>query len=75
MYNSNTESNSLILGVEVFFSEGHCSGALCLQSANFPLELGDNVLVLSHVERHIQHILVDLRVSLLRIFHVQCGNK
>ena len=28
MYNSNTNSLGLILGVEVFFSEGHCSGAL-----------------------------------------------
>ena len=30
MYNCNTDSLGLILGVEVFFSEGHCSGALCL---------------------------------------------
>ena len=30
MYNSNTDSLGLILGVEVFFSIGHCSGALCL---------------------------------------------
>ena len=29
MYNSNTDSLGLILGVEVFFSLGHCSGALC----------------------------------------------
>ena len=29
MYNSNTESLGLILGVELFFSLGHCSGALC----------------------------------------------
>ena len=29
LYNSNTDSFGLILGVEVFFSEGHCSGALC----------------------------------------------
>ena len=29
MYNSNTESLGLILGVEVFFSLGHCLGALC----------------------------------------------
>ena len=29
MYNSNTDSLELILGVEVFFSLGHCSGALC----------------------------------------------
>ena len=29
MYNCNTDSLGLILGVEVFFSEGHCSGALC----------------------------------------------
>ena len=29
MYNSNTDSLGLILGVEVFFSIGHCSGALC----------------------------------------------
>ena len=28
MYNCNTDSLGLILGVEVFFSEGHCSGAL-----------------------------------------------
>ena len=28
MYNSNTDSLGLILGVEVFFSIGHCSGAL-----------------------------------------------
>ena len=31
MYNCNTDSLGLILGVEVFFSEGHCSGALCNQ--------------------------------------------
>ena len=30
MYNCNTDSLGLILGVEVFFSEGHCSGALWL---------------------------------------------
>ena len=30
MYNCNTDSLGLILGVEVFFSEGHCSGALCV---------------------------------------------
>ena len=30
MYNSNTDSLGLILGVEVFFSLGHCSGALCI---------------------------------------------
>ena len=30
MYNCNTDSLGLILGVEVFFSEGHCSGALCM---------------------------------------------
>ena len=29
MYNCNTDSLGLILVVEVFFSEGHCSGALC----------------------------------------------
>ena len=29
MYNSNTDLLGLILDVEVFFSEGHCSGALC----------------------------------------------
>ena len=29
MYNYNTDSLGLILGVEVFFSGGHCSGALC----------------------------------------------
>ena len=29
MYNCNTDSLGLILRVEVFFSEGHCSGALC----------------------------------------------
>ena len=29
MYNSNTDSLRLILDVEVFFSLGHCSGALC----------------------------------------------
>ena len=29
MYNSNTETLRLILGVEVFSSLGHCSGALC----------------------------------------------
>ena len=29
MYNCNTDSLGLILGVEVFFSGGHCSGALC----------------------------------------------
>ena len=29
MYNSNTDSLGLILDVEVFFSLGHCSGALC----------------------------------------------
>ena len=29
MYNSNTDSLGLIMGVEVFFSLGHCSGALC----------------------------------------------
>ena len=28
MYNSNTDSLGLILGVEVFFYIGHCSGAL-----------------------------------------------
>ena len=28
MYNSNTDSLELILGEEVFFSLGHCSGAL-----------------------------------------------
>ena len=28
MYNSNTDSLGLILDVEVFFSLGHCSGAL-----------------------------------------------
>ena len=28
MYNCNTDSLGLILGVEVFFSGGHCSGAL-----------------------------------------------
>ena len=32
MYNSNTDSLGLILGVEVFFSLGHCSGALCILS-------------------------------------------
>ena len=32
MYNCNTDSLGLILGVEVFFSEGHCSGALCSRS-------------------------------------------
>ena len=30
MYNSNTDSLGLILDVEVFFSLGHCSGALCV---------------------------------------------
>ena len=30
MYNCNTDSLGLILGVEVFFSLGHCSGALWL---------------------------------------------
>ena len=30
MYNSNTDLLKLILGVEVFFSLGHCSGALCV---------------------------------------------
>ena len=30
MYNSNTDLLKLILGVEVFFSLGHCSGALCI---------------------------------------------
>ena len=30
MYNSNTDSLGLILDVEVFFSLGHCSGALCM---------------------------------------------
>ena len=29
MYNSNTDLLGLILDVEVFFSLGHCSGALC----------------------------------------------
>ena len=29
MYNSNTNSLGLISGVEVFFSIGQCSGALC----------------------------------------------
>ena len=29
MYNSNTDLLGLILGEEVFFSLGHCSGALC----------------------------------------------
>ena len=29
MYNSNTDSLGWILDVEVFFSIGHCSGALC----------------------------------------------
>ena len=29
MYNSNTDLLGLILDVEVFFSIGHCSGALC----------------------------------------------
>ena len=33
MYNCNTDSLGLILGVEVFFSEGHCSGALWPTSA------------------------------------------
>ena len=32
MYNSNTDSLGLILDVEVFFSLGHCSGALCCVS-------------------------------------------
>ena len=32
MYNCNTDSLGLILGVEVFFSEGHCSGALWVRS-------------------------------------------
>ena len=30
MYNCNTDSLGLILVVEVFFSLGHCSGALCI---------------------------------------------
>ena len=34
MYNNNTDLLGLILGVEVFFSEGHCSGALCRGSVD-----------------------------------------
>ena len=36
MYNCNTDSLGLILGVEVFFSEGHCSGALCVKYQHQP---------------------------------------
>ena len=39
MYNSKTESNLLILGVEVFFSEGHCSEALWLLLSGHPVIL------------------------------------
>ena len=35
MYNSNTDSLGLILGVEFFFSEGHCSGALCNNNSGY----------------------------------------
>ena len=38
MYNCNTDLLGLILGEEVFFSDGHCSGALCsiTNAATFP---------------------------------------
>ena len=41
MYNCNTDSLGLILGVEVFFSEGHCSGALwfCIYLPNLQKKL------------------------------------
>ena len=42
MYNCNTDSLGLILGVEVFFSEGHCSGALCTALSTLSLNLGRN---------------------------------
>ena len=37
MYNSNTDSLGLILGVEVFFSIGHCSGALCIRAGQIAI--------------------------------------
>ena len=40
MYNCNTDSLGLILGVEVFFSDGHCSGALW---GPLKLFLGNNI--------------------------------
>ena len=36
MYNSNTDLLGLILDVEVFFSLGHCSGALCFTKQHLP---------------------------------------
>ena len=47
MYNSNTDSLGLILGVEVFFSLGQCSGALCL--TNDKLHLIQTTI--SHIPR------------------------
>ena len=59
MYNCNTDSLGLILGVgvEVFCSEGHCSGALChiffyyyIVLSHFPISTHKlNVNVYHHV--------------------------
>ena len=48
MYNSNTDSLGLILDVEVFFSLGHCSGALCI-TLNFFLDLKKSLFSKSFV--------------------------
>ena len=52
MYNCNTDSLGLILGVEVFFSEGHCSGALWGRSyfTNNHVEFGNNLSATDNID-------------------------
>ena len=60
MYNSNTDSLGLILDVDVFFSLGHCSGALWVVTVmcHFLSHFSFNFEIVSaHLEANIQNFL------------------
>ena len=51
MYNCNTDSLGLIWGVEVFFSEGHCSGALCIVFVFAFLEIQQEMIIYAKLRK------------------------
>ena len=55
MYNSNTDSLGLILDVEVIFSLGHCSGALCITIIYIDLRI---MCIYQNVDVEIEELLI-----------------
>ena len=71
MYNCNTDSLGLILGVEVFFSEGHCSGALWSHFGSQSVDTV-NCYVLLHSCIHWVLIIWCVSTSIFCLHHLHC---